>query len=259
MDDDLRVLTRVPNEVDAFAIVGTLQDAGIEAVATGGFTAGFIAEAPGDVQVLVKSIDLPQARVVLKKYADSPDAIDWSQVDVGDPEPSAPDHPVGPFEPTERFDATLTPSLIESIEAAPRAVRQAVRGLTEPQLNTVYKNWSIRQIVHHLADSHVHSYIRFKWALTESNPTIKAYDEADWVVLDDSKHGGIAPALALLDGLHAKWEQLLQGMSRDTFSRTFVHPQTHETVSLWTALNYYAWHARHHTGQILWLRHAKGW
>jgi uncharacterized damage-inducible protein DinB len=130
-------------------------------------------------------------------------------------------------------------------------LRKAVNGLSDHQLETKYRNWTIRQIVHHIADSHVNSYIRFKWALTEPTPTIKAYQEADWVELADSRRGDIAPSVQLLEGLHVKWVQLLKLMTDEQFQRSFVHPQTGETVSLWSALNYYPWHCRHHTAQIL--------
>ncbi len=170
-----------------------------------------------------------------------------------------PDNPAGPFEPVEAYDETAKVELIDSIRQAPARLREAVAGLTDSQLDTLYKKWTIRQIVHHIADSHVHSYIRFKWALTEENPTIKAYEEADWVLLDDAKYGDIEPSLALLDGLHPKWVQVVESMSPEQFSRTFVHPQTGETVYLWTALNYYPWHSRHHIGQIVWLRDRHGW
>jgi uncharacterized damage-inducible protein DinB len=170
-----------------------------------------------------------------------------------------PDNPAGPFEAVETYDEIAKTQLFDNIRQAPSRLKEAVAGLTDSQLDTLYKNWTIRQIVHHIADSHVHSYVRFKWALTESNPTIKAYEEADWVLLDDCKLGRIEPSLALLDGLHAKWVQVLESMTPELFFRTFVHPQTGETVRLWTALNYYPWHSRHHTGQILWLRDQHGW
>src|SRR5579859_5990224 len=97
------------------------------------------------------------------------------------------------------------------IEAAPTAaLRAAVAGLSEDQLDTRYRNWTIRQIVHHLADSHVHSYLRFKWALTEERPTIKPYDEGCWAALADARTGDVRAPLALLEGLHARWVQLLR-------------------------------------------------
>ncbi len=169
-------------------------------------------------------------------------------------DPVRPDNPAGPFAPIATFQPSVRDSLIDGIAIAPTNLRDAVSGLSEADIETRYKNWTIRQIVHHLADSHVHSYIRFKWTLTENNPTIKAYEEADWVSLGDCKLGAIEPALALLDGLHQKWVQSLQAMSDEQFQRTFFHPQSGESVSLWSALHYYPWHARHHTAQILWLR-----
>ena len=170
-----------------------------------------------------------------------------------------PDNPAGPLELVEQYNDNLKTELINGIWEAPERLRTAVAGLCKSQLDTCYKNWTIRQIAHHIADSHLNSLIRFKWTLAEDNPTIKAYEEADWVELADCKYGDVSPALAMLDGLHAKWIQVLQSMSPDQFDRTFVHPQTGEAVSLWTALNYYAWHSRHHTEQINWLRKHHGW
>jgi hypothetical protein len=113
--------------------------------------------------------------------------------------------------------------------------------------------------VHHLADSHVNSYVRFKWALTEEQPTIKAYDEGRWAALEDSRTGDVRAPLALLDGLHARWVQLLRSMADDQFARSFLHPETGKSVSLSAALCYYAWHCRHHTAQITWVRERRGW
>ncbi len=170
-----------------------------------------------------------------------------------------PDNPTGELTAADAYDASLKSELIEAVRRAPAELRRATAGLGEAQLDTRYKNWTIRQITHHIADSHVHSYIRFKWTLTEENPTIKAYEEGDWVLLADCATGDVEPSLCLIEGLHAKWVQLLESMTADQFARTFVHPQTGETVTLWAALNYYPWHARHHTGQILWLRNQHGW
>ena len=170
-----------------------------------------------------------------------------------------PDHPAGPFELIPEYDAARRTGLVDGIRSTPGDLRQALDGLGEEQLDTKYRNWTIRQITHHLADSHLHSLIRFKWALTEDHPTIKAYEEADWVELEDCRSGSVEPALAMLDGLHAKWVQVLDSMTEAQFSRTFHHPQTDESVTLWTALNYYPWHGRHHTGQILWLRQHHNW
>jgi len=170
-----------------------------------------------------------------------------------------------PRDPAGALAAIANPSseqrneFIAQIESAPAELQQAVAGLSEDQLDTHYKNWSIRQIVHHLADSHVHSYIRFKWALTEDVPTIKPYDEGRCAALEDSLSGEIDSALALYDAIHARWVQLMHTMSVEDFARTFHHPETGRTVRLDEALCYYAWHCRHHTGQITWLREQYGW
>ena len=167
---------------------------------------------------------------------------------------SPPDNPVGPFEPQAEYSDETRDQLIDVLRQAPANLRAAVAGLTDEQLDTKYRNWTIRQIVHHLADSHVQSYIRFKWTQTEDHPTIKADEEADWVALPDAAAGDIAPALALYEAMHQRWLQSLLTMTEPDFARTFHHPQSDETVTLWQALNYYPWHSRHHTGQILWLR-----
>jgi uncharacterized damage-inducible protein DinB len=171
----------------------------------------------------------------------------------------APQYPAGPLGPEDQYSPQRRGELIAVIEAAPAALRRAVAGLSDGQLDTRYRNWTIRQIVHHLADSHVNSYVRCKWALTEDRPTIKAYHEDRWVALEDSRGGDVAPALALFDGLHARWVQLLRSLSEEQFARSFVHPESGQTISLNAALNYYAWHCRHHTGQITWLREQNGW
>lgn len=170
-----------------------------------------------------------------------------------------PDNPAGEFELHRDFDSGVQRILIALIADAPGQLRAATTGLDDNQLDTNYKNWTIRQITHHLADSHLHSMIRFKWALTEENPLIKAYEEADWVRLDDCAAGAVGPAIAMLEGLHTKWVQVLESMTAEQYARTFRHPQSGETVSLWEALNYYAWHGRHHTAQIRWLRQTNDW
>ncbi|QDV74456.1 YfiT family bacillithiol transferase [Botrimarina mediterranea] len=170
-----------------------------------------------------------------------------------------PDNPAGPPPPTPSYSDDSRDALIDAIRSAPARLQAAVAGLSDVQLDQRYKNWTIRQIVHHLADSHAHIYIRFKWTLTEATPTIKAYEEADWVELTDSKLGDTAPALALLEALHAKWTQLMETMGEADFAREFHHPQSGKNVSLWTTLNYYPWHAKHHTAQVQWLRDQHGW
>src|SRR5437870_12408601 len=130
-----------------------------------------------------------------------------------------PQNPAGEFVAEDGIGPERRAELIAVIECAPANVRKAVAGLSEDQLDTRYRNWTIRQIVHHLADSHVNSYVRFKWALTEEQPTIKAYDEGRWAALEDSRTGDVGPPLALLEALHARWAQLLRSLSDEQFGR----------------------------------------
>jgi hypothetical protein len=171
----------------------------------------------------------------------------------------APQNPAGAFTPEGGYGPRRREEFLAVLEAAPAALRAAVAGLSAGQLDTRYRNWTVRQIVHHLADSHVNSYVRFKWALTEECPTIKSYDEGRWADLEDARAGDVAAPLALLEGLHARWVQLLRSLTEGQFARSFLHPETGQTVSLNAALCYYAWHCRHHTAQITWLRERRGW
>ncbi len=162
-------------------------------------------------------------------------------------------NPAGEYQPVASYDEDCRARFTAEIGALPSQLGAQVEGLSNAQLDTKYRNWTVRQIVHHIADSHVHSFIRFRWALTEDNPIIKAYEEADWVELQDSKTGDTGPSLALLSGLHCRWVQMLDSMDESQYARTFQHPQTGETMRLWDALNYYPWHGRHHTAQITWV------
>jgi len=169
-----------------------------------------------------------------------------------------PQHPVGPLPAADPAKAADRSPLIAQIEEAPALLRQALRGLGEAQLSTKYKNWTARQIVNHLADSHVNSHIRFRWALTEDNPTIKTYNEGLWSELPDAKAGDLEPSLRLLEGVHGRWVRLLKAMTDDDYNRTFTRPDG-SVASLARSLGIYAWHGRHHTGQILWMRREHGW
>jgi hypothetical protein len=170
-----------------------------------------------------------------------------------------PQFPAGPFVP----EPTLTPErraeLIAEIQVAPAALRKLLAGLSEDRLDYRYKKWTIRQIVHHIADSHVNSYVRFKWTLTEDRPTIKPYHDGMWAALGDSRTGDVSAPLGLLEGLHLRWVQLLRTLTAEQFARTFLHPESGETISLNSALCYYAWHGRHHMAQIHWLREQNDW
>jgi uncharacterized damage-inducible protein DinB len=173
--------------------------------------------------------------------------------------PGPPQFPAGPPVVDEPPDDRRRAAWLDEIERAPTRLREIVSGLSDEQLDTKYRNWTIRQIVHHLADSHVNSYVRFKWTLTEEQPTIKAYDDGRWAALEDSRTADIQGPLGLLDGLHARWVQLLRSMTPAQFARSFTHPETGKSTTLNAALCYYAWHCKHHTAQITWLREQHRW
>jgi hypothetical protein len=170
-------------------------------------------------------------------------------------------YPVGKF---ELADDNLTDDqrrlYIAQIAETPLRLREAVEGLTGEQLDTAYRpgGWTVRQVVHHVPDSHLNSYVRFKLALTESEPTIKPYDEARWAALDDSRATPIEVSLALLESLHERWVILLGSLSADDFTRAFRHPEL-GTVSLNRNVALYAWHGRHHVAHITSLRERMGW
>ena len=170
-----------------------------------------------------------------------------------------PDFPVGRYEPEPAPTAARRAELIGQIEALPAKARAAVAGLGAAQLDTAYKQWTVRQIVHHLADSHLNASIRFRLALTEDVPTIKAYDESRWAELADAKTADVELSLRLLESLHARWATLLRSITDDGWGRSFFHPEHQRLFTLGETLALYAHHGRHHTGQIEWLRQEKRW
>lgn len=164
-------------------------------------------------------------------------------------------YPVGRFtEPPVVTDA-LREAAIVAIAHLPAAMRAAVDGLTDVQIETPYRDggWTVRQVVHHVADSHMHAYLRVKFALTEESPTIRPYDEAAWSLLPDVAATPITVSLSLLDGLHARWVSCLRGTAATQFSRLFVHPEL-GPQSIDLSLLRYAWHGRHHVAHITSLR-----
>ena len=150
---------------------------------------------------------------------------------------------------------------IEEIAAAPGKLREALAGLNDSQLDTPYRDggWTVRQLAHHVPDSHMNAYIRWKLALTETEPTIKPYEEKDWANLEDAKTMPVAVSLQLLDALHARWVTLIRGMREEDFARTFKHPDHPGVQTLDWMLFLYAWHGRHHVAHIAELRKQKGW
>ena len=169
--------------------------------------------------------------------------------------------PVGKFDWDAPVSEAEYPKLIAQIAETPAALRSAVAGLSRDQLETRYRpgGWTVKQVVHHVPDSHLNAYTRFKLALTEDEPTIKPYDEAAWAELSDSQKTPIDVSLNLLESLHVRWVTLLRSMNAADFKRGLRHPE-HETVlTLGQMLGLYAWHGRHHVAHITALRKREGW
>ena len=174
---------------------------------------------------------------------------------------SDPRYPIGKFQPKETISAEERQQCIQNISDVPIKLRAAVKGLTEQQLNTPYRDggWTIRQVVHHLPDSHLNAYTRFKLALTEDSPTIKTYHENLWAELADAKTAPAETSLQLLESLHTRWVMLLRSMVPGDFARTFTHPEQGKTFSLDWLVQLYSWHGRHHVGQITSLKEQMKW
>ncbi len=149
---------------------------------------------------------------------------------------------------------------ISEIETTPFNLRNAAAGLSDIQLDTPYREggWTVRQVVHHLPDSHLNAYVRFKLALTENNPLVKTYDEKKWAELSDYSEAPIKDSLNLLDSLHRRWVILLKSMNDNDFKKTYLHPDIGEVNLDWVTAQY-AWHGKHHVAQITFLRKKKGW
>jgi DinB superfamily len=170
-------------------------------------------------------------------------------------------YPIGKFSAPESISPAILKSWIEDIKNLPTQIRVATTNLSDMQLDTAYRpdGWTVRQVVHHVADSHMNSYIRFKLALTENNPTIKPYEEGDWALLSDGKSGPIDLSIHLLESLHARWILLLHSMTDADFNKTFFHPGSQKTISLKENTGVYVWHGKHHVAHITSLRSRIGW
>ncbi|MDB5260768.1 MAG: hydrolase [Adhaeribacter sp.] len=164
-------------------------------------------------------------------------------------------YPLGKFDGNREINAADIAGFINDLAELPAQLRQAVSGLTETQLDTPYRSggWTIRQVVHHVADSHLNSYIRFKLALTEDTPTIKPYQEDRWAELADGKTEPVEVSLVLLQALHHRWVVLLNSLTANQWQRTFNHPVSGQTT-LAKAAGLYAWHGKHHVAHITGLR-----
>jgi hypothetical protein len=173
---------------------------------------------------------------------------------------SDPRYPIGKFS----FEGTLSDAqrnkFIDDIEQAPAALRSAIKGLSPQQIDTPYRDggWTLRQVVHHVPESHMSAYIRFKLALTEDEPTIKPYMEDRWAKLADVQSTPVEVSLALLDSLHDRWVRVLHLIKPEEWKRTFRHPEL-GTVSLDRNVALYSWHGRHHVAHVTSLREKMGW
>ncbi len=173
---------------------------------------------------------------------------------------SDPRYPIGKFTADDAVTREKRATWIGQIADAPRHVRAAVAGFTDAQLDTPYRDggWTVRQLVHHLADSHINAYCRFRLALTEDTPMVKTYEEGDWAKLPDAMTAPVDLSLGLLDGLHTRWALLLRALTPAQFDRAVQHPQWGAMPITWL-LQMYAWHGRHHAAHITTLRQQRGW
>lgn len=169
-------------------------------------------------------------------------------------------YPIGKFQPERNISAERRAQWIQVLAETPRDLREAIAGLTDPQLDTPYRpgGWTVRQVVHHLPDSHMNSYTRMKLCVTEDMPTIKPYDQDGWAALGDSLRAPVDISLDLLDALHRRWTAFLRTLDNGHFKRKFLHPELGE-MRLDVTLGLYAWHSRHHIAHVTSLRQRMGW
>ncbi len=169
-------------------------------------------------------------------------------------------YPIGQYEP-KPYSAAQREEWIADIRFLPQALEYALQNLDEAQIQTPYREggWTVHQLVHHVADSHMNAFCRFKLGVTEENPTIKPYDENLWVRTADVEAAPINVSITLLHALHSRWHSLLQSLTEADLNRTVFHPEQKKQMTLWYLLGSYAWHSRHHTAHITALRERKGW
>jgi hypothetical protein len=170
-------------------------------------------------------------------------------------------YPVGKFSVPTSYSSVEIKQWIQILEELPSKLRKEISGLSDEQLDTPYRDggWTIRQVVHHFADSHVNSYCRMKLTLTEDNPTIRPYFEDRWAEMHDGKTAPVEISLQILDGLHKRMVMMLNHVSEEDFERTYFHPETQKTNPLKALIALYAWHSRHHLAHITELKKRKGW
>ena len=171
-----------------------------------------------------------------------------------------PRYPIGRYTPDPNPTPETRNRHIDQIAGLPARMRQAVAGLKTDQIDTPYRDggWTVRQVVHHVSDSHMNAYIRFKWAMTEDAPTIKAYEESEWAKLKDSQLTPAEVSVSLIESLHARWTVLLRSMTAEDFQRRFTHPDSGPHDVDWL-LSLYSWHGNHHLAHITGLRERMKW
>ncbi len=169
-------------------------------------------------------------------------------------------YPIGKYEP-QPFSDRQKREWLQEIQFLPGLLEAAIENLDEKQLNTPYRDggWTVKQVVHHVADSHMNAYIRFKLGVTEENPTIKPYDENQWAKMADVEAVPINISITLLYTLHTRWHSAIRDLGNEQWQRTVFHPEANKTMTLWFLLGMYAWHCKHHTAHITSLRERKGW
>lgn len=170
-------------------------------------------------------------------------------------------YPIGKFEKSSEITQSLINTWIKDIEAFPDKLKHEVQNLSQEQLDTPYRpdGWTIRQVVHHVADSHMNSFIRIKLALTEDNPVIKPYLEAKWAELPDTKNYPVQISLNIIQALHERWGYLLKALTEEELDRTFIHPESNKEFTIKEMIGFYAWHSNHHLAHITSIKKAKNW
>lgn len=171
-----------------------------------------------------------------------------------------PRYPIGRFQP-QPFDEDLKERWLYDIKYLPTDLEMVVQNLDAYQLETPYREggWNVKQVIHHVADSHMNAYIRFKLGLTEDNPTIKPYEESEWAMLDDNDTVPVNVSLTLLHALHQRWYATIKDLTPEQWQRTVFHPEQKRTITLWDLLGTYAWHGKHHVAHIAALVDRNNW
>lgn len=170
-------------------------------------------------------------------------------------------YPIGVFIKPKKVTKQMLDEAIDDIESFPKKLKKEVKHLSDEQLDTPYRpdGWTVRQVIHHCADSHMNSYIRFKLAVTEDNPTVKPYMEDKWGELEDARKMGITPSLRILKGLHTRWAFFLKNLSKKELKRKFSHPEHSEPFTLEDYILFYSWHCNHHLAHITRLKEREFW